>query len=103
MSFYKKIQTKLEKPSDDVSDRGQRGEVPNDSFHRFVESKKKPAQKEIRSLTGEIIDQKRMAELRKTKFVILVEPSSKFFQRTAISYFGWHCWWFSGRLTFLQL
>ena len=65
LSQQKKISTRLES-SEIVASEVEAG--VDESDRRFAAArKKKPESTEIRSLTGEVIDKKRMAELRKIK------------------------------------
>ena len=67
LSLQKKISTRLES-SEIVASEVEVEAGVDESDRRFAAAtKKKPEAKEIRSLTGEVIDKKRMAELRKIK------------------------------------
>ena len=68
--FQKKVKTRLEGEPKKSENSRPEAEMEDGSDQRFVLARQKSKgekPKEVRSLTGEIIDEKRMAELRKIK------------------------------------
>ena len=68
--FQKKVKTRLESEPKKSENSRPEPEIEDGSDQRFVLARQKARgekPKEVRSLTGEIIDEKRMAELRKIK------------------------------------